>query len=300
MATLDLDQLRTFVAIAETGSFTAASEQVGKTQSAVSMQIRRLEDRLQRQLFARNGRASRLTEDGQRLLPYAEQLLRVNAETFSIFDEKAFAGTIRFGVPDDYAAFIPGILGPFSRARPLAQLEVVCEPTDILIDQVGRREVDLAIVTYVPELRSRAPTVVRREALCWVTSSRHAAERETPLPLALGAGGCDWGRSAMATLERIGRPFRTVFSSLNAAAIAAAVEAGMAISVLPQSAVRPQMRVLCERDGFPILPFCEIGLLFPEAEAGPLVKDLAAHVAHALGEGTANTDVLSAPISACA
>src|SRR5215218_7562615 len=111
MHPIDIDHLRTFAAIVDAGSFTKAAEAVAKTQSAVSMQMKKLEERIGRPLFERNGRMSRLTPDGERLLPYARRMLKLQAEALSAF-EGALSGSVRLGVPDDYAAFIPRILRP--------------------------------------------------------------------------------------------------------------------------------------------------------------------------------------------
>jgi len=123
---LDIDQLRTFIAIAETGSFTKAAEVVNKTQSAVSMQMKRLEERLERQIFARDGRASKLTDDGSRLLDYARRLVKLNVETVAAFSDAALSGRVRLGVPDDYAdRYLPEIMARFSRAYPSVELTVL-------------------------------------------------------------------------------------------------------------------------------------------------------------------------------
>ena len=122
-ALLDIDQLRTFIAIAETGSFTKAAEVVNKTQSAVSMQMKRLEERIERPIFARDGRASKLTEDGARLLDYARRLVKLNVETVAAFSDAALSGRVRLGVPDDYAdRYLPEIMARFSRAYPGVEL----------------------------------------------------------------------------------------------------------------------------------------------------------------------------------
>src|SRR5437016_12535836 len=102
-ALLDVDQLRTFIAIVETGSFTRAAEVVHKTQSAVSMQMKRLEERLDRPIFARDGRSSKLTEDGERLLDYARRIVKLNVEALTAFSEAELSGRVRLGGPDDYA-----------------------------------------------------------------------------------------------------------------------------------------------------------------------------------------------------
>src|ERR1700753_972085 len=96
---IDVDQLRTFIAIAESGSFTRAAEVVNKTQSAVSMQMKRLEERINRPIFARDGRASKLTEDGSRLLDYARRIVKLNVEALSAFSKTELSGRVRMGAP---------------------------------------------------------------------------------------------------------------------------------------------------------------------------------------------------------
>src|SRR5580704_10789547 len=147
-ALLDVDQLRTFIAIAETGSFTRASEVVHKTQSAVSMQMKRLEERLDRTIFARDGRASKLTDDGERLLDYARRIIKLNVEALAAFSDAELSGRVRLGVPDDYAdRYLPEIMARFSRVYPAVELSVMCEPTVHLIERITANELDLAIIT---------------------------------------------------------------------------------------------------------------------------------------------------------
>src|SRR5215208_1858876 len=133
--TLDLDQLRTFVAIADAGSFTRAADLVYKTQSAVSMQMRRLEERIGKPIFIRDGRLSRLTEHGERLLGYARRMVKLSEETIAAFDETELSGSIRLGTPDDYAdRFLPDILARFARCNPRVEVSVVCEPSPTLME----------------------------------------------------------------------------------------------------------------------------------------------------------------------
>src|SRR5688500_14732896 len=251
VAYLDPDQLRTFIAIAETGSFTRAANSVAKTQSAVSMQMRRLEERIGKPLFARDGRASRLSAEGERLLPYARRLIKLQAETVAAFVDDADSGTARLGTPDDYAAFLPEILGRFAASRPLAELTVTCAPTPMLVQAIHKDEIDIAIITHVASRDHQTPIIARREPLFFVTSERHNVHEEEPLPLALGSTHCEWRRTALACLGEMGRPNRVAFSSWNASAVSAAVLAGLAVSVLPASALLPGMRILGPEDGFP-------------------------------------------------
>src|SRR3954467_10080352 len=168
---LDIDQLRTFIAIAESGSFTRAAEVVNKTQSAVSMQMKRLGERVNRGIFARDGRASKLTEDGQRLLDYARRIVKLNMETVAAFSDAGLSGRVRLGVPDDYAdRYLPEIMARFGRVYPAVELTVICEPSVELMRRIDHNELDLAIVTSCEG--SRPAETFRRERLLWVTSSR--------------------------------------------------------------------------------------------------------------------------------
>jgi DNA-binding transcriptional LysR family regulator len=278
---LDIDQLRTFVAIADTGSFTRAAEIVHKTQSAVSMQMKRLEERVGRTIFERDGRQSKLTEEGERLLDYARRIVRLNAECIASFDDKELTGRVRLGLPDDYAdRYLPEILARFARSNPRAEVTVVCEPSPHLIDRVQNGDLDLAIITHVER---RGPSeIVRAEQLLWVTSARHTVHEEAPVPLALGRPTCDWRQSATEALERADRPFRILYVSWHSTAVGAAVVAGLAVSVLPESAIRSGMRILGPSDGFPALPSCKIGLIRSRREANPLADALGFHIKQSL------------------
>ncbi len=280
-ALLDIDQLRTFVAIADSGTFTRAAETVHKTQSAVSMQIKKLEEGVGRVLFERDGRASRLTEDGEKLLDYARRIVRLSGEALASFAEAELAGRVRLGLPDDYAdRYLPEILARFSQSNPRVEVTVVCEPTPMLFERIAASDLDLAIITHV-ESRGAA-SVIRRERLLWVTSLRHSVHELDPLPLALGRSFCSWRQAASVALEGIGRRYRVLYSSWNSTAVGAAVLAGLAVSVLPESAIRPGMRILGANDGFPLLPSCKIALLRNRGEPSALSDALAGHIVSSL------------------
>jgi DNA-binding transcriptional LysR family regulator len=281
MHLLDIDQLRTFVAIADTGSFTRAADVVHKTQSAVSMQMKRLEERLGRAIFERDGRLSKLTEEGERLLDYARRIVRLNTECMASFNDNELVGRVRLGLPDDYAdRYLPEILARFSRSNPKAEVTVMCEPTQNLIERVQHGDIDLAIITHVDR---RGPSeIVRIEQLLWVTSARHSVHEESPIPLALGRPNCDWRHSATEALESADRPFRILYVAWHSTAVGAAILAGLAVSVLPESAVRPGMRILGPSDGFPALPSCKIGLIRARREENPLADALGFHIKQSL------------------
>lgn len=277
-APLDLDQLTTFVAIVDTGSYTRAAEEVHRTQSAVSMQMRRLEERVGKPLFEKDGRTNRLTEEGERLLVYARQFLRLNRETLAAFDEERLEGHVRIGMPDDYAErFLPEIMARFSRSNPRVELSVLCEPTPNLVHHVRQGNLDLALLTDEDQSE-----VVRREPLLWVGSANHSVHEREMLPMAFGRPTCSWRRAACETLADMNRPYRVLFTSFSATVITAAVLSGAAISVLPECALRPGMRVLGESDGFPTLPDCRIGLMRGRTSQAHVVEALARHIAESL------------------
>lgn len=281
MALPDIDQLRTFLAIADTGTFTRAADVVHKTQSAVSMQIKKLEETVGRPLFCRDGRASKLTEDGEKLVDYARRIVRLASDAMASFADAELAGRVRLGLPDDYAdRYLPEILARFSQSNPRVEVTVICEPTPMLVDRIDACDLDLAIITHV-ESRGQA-WVIRRERLLWVTSSRHAVHEVTPIPLALGRAFCTWREAATLALEGVGRTYRVLYSSWNSTAVGAAVLAGLAVSVLPESAVRPGMRILGATDGFPTLPSCKIALVRNSAEPSALVDALSGHIVSSL------------------
>lgn len=301
MNAFDADQLRTFTAIAETGSFTRAAERVHKTQSAVSMQMKRLEEAVGRPLFARQGRRNTLTRDGEMLLDYAIRLVRLNEEAARAFTAPDLSGHVRFGTPDDYAdRFLPPILARYSRSHPKVDLTVICLPSIDLIRMIEKRELDLAIVSHVE--REPVAEIIRREPLLWVTSRRHCIHTAETIPLAVGPSTCAWRRAAEVALTTADLDYRVVFTSWNAAAIAAAVLSGLAISVLPESAIRPGMDVIGPADGFPALPPCAIALVKGASAGTEPAMALAAHVVdlldnfaqHSVGRSSHQIDQIEA------
>ncbi|GAA5618413.1 LysR substrate-binding domain-containing protein [Brucella anthropi] len=278
---LDLDQLQTFIAIADAGSFTRAADAVFKTQSAVSMQMRRLEERIGKPLFERDGRINRLTEEGERLLLYARRMMQLNGETIAAFDDTQLEGHVRIGTPDDYAdRFLPEIMARFARSNPRVELSVVCEPTVNLDEMIRRGTLDIALVTQCDD--KRRSEVVRTEPLLWVTSANHAVHEEAVLPLAVGRPTCIWRHAAIDLLEAARRDYRIIITSWSATVLAAAVLSGLAVSVLPECALRPGMRVLGEADGFGMLPEFGIGIMRGHTKQNAVVDALAQHIIESL------------------
>jgi DNA-binding transcriptional LysR family regulator len=278
---LDVDQLKTFLAIADLGNFTRAAEEVNKTQSAVSMQMKRLEEVIGRPLFARDGRGSRFTSDGERLIEYARRIVALSNETVSAFTQPEINGTVRLGTPDDYAdVFLPEVLARFSRTHPQVTVDVECFSSSILVERTQHGEMDLAIVSCgAHELYGE---VLRKEELVWVTSSRHDLHLRDELPLAVSHITCSWRKIVTNSLDQIGRKYRVAYSSPNSATLNAAVLQGLAIAALPQFCIKPGMRMLTAADGFPPLSSFAISLMLKPGKPSAAAAALAAHVKDAL------------------
>ena len=288
---LDIDLLKTFLAIADTGSFTRAADEVHKTQSAVSMQMKRLEELLGRPLFARDGRASRFTSDGDRLIEYARRMVAINDEAVSAFTKPELTGTLRFGTPDDYAdRFLPEILARFSRTHPLVTVDVECINSSTLFERTKRGEMDLALVTFGCDIVTDEP--VRREPLVWVTSAKHNVHMLEVLPLA--SPDCEWRKAALAALDSQKRKYRIAYSSSNSNAINAVVQTGLAVGAVPELCVRPGMRVLTERDGFPVIGSFEIGLVRKPGRPSSATEALARHIMESLSNLSAQRPMVAA------
>ena len=279
---LDVDQLKTFLAIADSGNFTRAAGDVNKTQSAVSMQMKRLEETLGRPLFARDGRGIRLTGDGEKLIDYARRIVALSDETVSVFTKPDITGTVLFGTPDDYADLIlPEILARFHQTHPLVNVDVVCYPSVVLSEHLQRGEIDLAVVTF-NDVGIQGETLHDAE-LVWVTSARHSTHMAETLPLAAAHGSCIWRCIMIKALEAEGRKYRVAYTSPNFATICAAVLQGLAVAAMPEICVKPGMRLLTKADGFPRLGTFDIGLIQKAGKASPAAQALAQHIREGLG-----------------
>lgn len=269
---IDSDVLRTFVAIADQGGFTRAGEQVNRTQSAVSMQMKRLEeDILQRRLFERDGRQVRLTAEGQVLLGYARRILKLHSEVFNTLRAPHMVGTVKIGTPDDYAMrFLPGILSRFAEAYPLIQVEVHCEPSRQLLT---RQDLDLTIVTREPG--HELGQLLRQERFVWAEASDYSPHEKDPIPLAMFNTDCFCRTWACNALDTLGKAYRIAYTSPSLAAIMAVVSAGLAVTAQLRSLIPENMRILGEAEGFPELPLANVMLLRANQAQSPMTESLA-------------------------
>jgi DNA-binding transcriptional LysR family regulator len=257
---LDTDQLRSFLAIVDTGSFTRAAERINKTQSAVSMHMRRLEQQLGCALFVKQGRGAKLSAEGERLIDFARRIMQIEAGAMAALSRKGLKGHVRLGMPDDYAeVFLADILTRFGRRHPQVEISVVCEGSVELAAQVRDGALDIAMITHLDGMHG--VEIIREERLAFVAMKSFEVDDSASLPLALGNPTCLWRRIAEDALAGSARPTRGMFFSKNYSAISTIVRAGLAATVLPIGMAGPDMRVLGAECGLPKLPLSRMGLI---------------------------------------
>lgn len=280
-ANLDPDLLRAFAFIAEEGSFTRAAERVGRTQSAVSMQVQRLEAQLgQKVLLRGKGGTVQLTPHGQYLLERSRTLLALNDEIWSAFRTPQVHGTVRLGTPDDYALrYLPQVLRRFANSHPAVDVEVLCAPSVELVERLKDGELDLTLCTDGDEPRRWPSVELWRGPLKWITSERHAPHRCNPLPVALTAPGCAWRQAATRALDRARRHYRIAYTSATLTGTHVPVLAGLAVTVSAIAWVPDGLRILRSDEGLPELPQTSIVLLKARAPREPVTSVLATHIA---------------------
>ncbi|WP_158240602.1 LysR substrate-binding domain-containing protein [Telmatospirillum siberiense] len=280
-AGLDPDLLRAFAFIAEEGSFTRAAERIGRTQSAVSMQVQRLEAVLGQKVLVRGkGGAIQLTPHGRYLLERSRELLALNDEIWSAFRAPQIHGTVRLGTPDDYALqYLPHILRRFADSHPAVQVDVTCAPSTDVVERLKAGELDLTVCSEGHEPRRWPVMELWRGPLRWITSERYAAHRLDPVPLAVADSGCVWRRVALRSLERAGRSYRVAYTSTSQAGTHAPVMAGLAVTISPPAWMPEGLRALAPGEFLPDLPDTGILLLKGKDPRQPVTDVLAAHIA---------------------
>lgn len=290
MAQIDTALLRTFVHLADSCSFSRTAEAIGRSQSAVSTQIRKLEDTLNVELFARDRRNVRLTPEGEKLLGYAEQILRLSDAMFERFRQPEVSGEVRFGSPEDFAThYLPEILAAFADAHPDVFLHVTCDLTLRLIEQQQAGALDLIIIKQHPDAPALGAQPLWREALVWVgggflepgMAMRDAAARfphgRDYLPLVASPPPCVYRSRAIEALDADGMEWTSVYASPSFAGTVAAVRAGLGVTVLPASLVPEGLLAFGEQDQWPALQDAEISMVARATDL-PAVDALAAFI----------------------
>ncbi len=255
---LDPDLLKAFVAVADHRSFTRAAAVLNRTQSAVSMQIKRLEDRLGVELFSRTTVNVDLSSAGEGLLGYARRILKLNDEAVSRLQDHKVEGVVRLGVMDDYGSLVvPPLLSRFVSGYPRIHVEMETGLTATMPDRLGS-SFDLVIAMH-PEGRGGGE-FLRREQAVWAAGVSHPVEALDPLPVALYPQGCLFRKWAMEALDKSRRRWRLAFVSHSLAAVEAIAAQGLAVTVVKSGTFPQTLRVLSVRDGMPKLPAADIRL----------------------------------------
>ena len=253
------DFLRTFVTVADCENITHAADILARTQSAISVQIRKLEDALEVRLFDRQARGMELTGEGEKLLPVARSIVAQLDRVGTLFDDP-LQGRLRVGIPDDYTeAVLENVLVKFSERHPLVEVSARLGCTSRFPNAIRRGTLDVAVVSGTDVPRGNR---IASEPNLWVAATGFALEPDAPVPLAiLDRQQCSWRDFGSDALDGAGRAWRLAYASESFAGVKAAIRSGLAIGVLPRSLMEPAMTELGEAEGFPALPATERGIL---------------------------------------
>ncbi|MBB4284788.1 LysR family transcriptional regulator [Roseospira goensis] len=288
---MDTDLLRAFVAVAEHGGFSAAARALHRTQSAVSLQIRRLEEHLGVPVFSRTSRRVSLTEAGGRVLPHARQMLVLQEQALAAAADTRRRRPLRIGLTDEQAeAFLPRALPAFTAAYPDVPVAVTCGLSPLLIDMVAGGRLDLALtVRHHP-----TPTgaVLADEALVWVAGETWRPTPGAPVPLALNPEGCVYRAQALAVLSGLGRGWRIAYTSQSPTGINVAVRLGLGVTVKARRSVPDGCRILERSEGFPALAPAQVELHRAPAQFDPAMQ---AMVDILCGQATGDSAIAPTP-----
>ena len=271
---LEIDLLRSFAAVADTGSFTAAADLVARTQPAVSMQIKRLEELIGRRVFERNRRAPELTSDGQLLLDYARRMLALNDESLRRIARPPLTGRVRLGVTDYFVPNeVPRLLARFAAVHPGVQLDVRMGLTRDLRTELDAGRLDAAIVRFAPGKTPDAKPIWQ-ESQHWVAADGWEAPKAGPMPLVVLPPGCVLREFAIETFKRQQRGWRLAYTGSSMASVQAAVLAGLGMSIVSHSSVLPGMRVLPRGKAWPHPGALEFGVVSGRGAPTEIVEAL--------------------------
>jgi DNA-binding transcriptional LysR family regulator len=239
---LQTDWLRSFVAVVDTGSLSSAAGEVNRSQSAVSMQLKKLESALGLRIVNRNSRTLELTPDGETLLSYARRILDLHGEAQIALQREQLSGRVRLGVPDDYAErYLTPVLRRFAPQHSGVEIELICEQSTSLIPRVASGELDIALVSRD---HARRGTLLFHEPMVWVGAAQFELWRRDPLPIAVYESASLARRSAIHSLAQQGRRYKVVYHSSSLAGQIAAVESGLAVAALTQCSAPNRLRIL--------------------------------------------------------
>lgn len=277
MLNLPTELLRSYLAVIDFGGFTRAGEVVGRSQPAVSLQIKRLEKLVGYPLLRRSGRTLLPTEEGTLLLKYARQMLQLNDELVKQLVRPEVSGRVRLGIPNEFAAsFLPNILGRFSKVYPDVSLEVICDLSGNLLQRLQYHELDLAIVIHPEPVDPQHR--VWSEELVWVRGVDFADLAQRPLPVVVAPQPCVYRERLLRALDANALPWRITYTGTSYNGIRAAVMAGLGVTVLARSTIPEGLELLSYGAGFPALAKADVALHFDSESATQAVQHLATFI----------------------
>lgn len=281
---LDLDLLKTILAISETGNFSTAAEVVHRTPSAISMQVKRIEELLQRPIFVRAARSVTLNEDGELLVAHARRVLALNREIVAKFITPDVSGIVRLGAMDHATEqFLPSVLCRFNETHPGVKVDVTVENSGTLAQKFRTGQLDIALITCDSNIYSELDVeILYREALVWAGLKGGIACEQEPLPISVWEEGCVWRKAGLSGLDAQGRDYRVTFKSAYISGQRAGILADLAVAPLPLSACEGKIVALGQEYGLPDLPDYAIGMLVNSDISAPVsavADQLRAHFA---------------------
>ncbi|MGO1121156.1 LysR family transcriptional regulator [Rhodovibrionaceae bacterium A322] len=242
--TFSLDLLRTFVVVADTQNFTRAAERLNCVQSAVSMQIQRLEESLQVRLLERSKRRVNLTAEGRILLQYGQRILHLKEQALAEIEHRSLFGKVRIGASDTAMCYLPDVLKAFSQRYPQIDVELQCGRSWEVLDELEAGKVDLAYVTQ--KCGRRGGREISRSNLVWAAAANSDVDQMIPVPLAIFAPGCIYRKAAIEALDKAGRDYRFAYESPSRAGLEQVIAAGLAVTIIPEDRVDPGLRIITE------------------------------------------------------
>ena len=261
MKNLPMDLLRAFVSVAQLNSFTKAGEILGRSQPAVSLQIQRLEELIDEPLLTRNGKSLDLTDAGESLYDYANQILALNDLAISQITKSTISGRIRLGIPSEFAtALLPKIVSRFAKAYPSVTLEVNCELSKKLLSKEGKANHEL-ILALEDNPSKTASDLLKTDDLVWVASRDHNTQKVSIVPLIAAAEGCIYRHRAIKILDHHQQPWQIVYTIPDLTGIQHDIEEGLGVTVLARSTVPENLKILSPSARFPDLGEVGISLI---------------------------------------
>lgn len=273
MLNLDIELLRTFVAVVEHGSFAGAAQSVLRTQSAVTQQMQRLEAQLGKVLFNRVGRGKQLSADGVKVLEYARRLLAVNDEACAALSGSALSGEVRLGAPHDVTdTILPNLLSHFSAKFPELKISIHIGRSPHLLQALRQGEIDLTVAgSEAPELRY---LTLRTSPIVWMCAASFHYDAAQPLPLIVADDSSYFRRVAIESLERMGIPWRITYTSPTVVGVRAAVRAGLGVTARTVEMLGNDLRVLGDAAALPRLPDVSFRLYLSSHSTNGLARRL--------------------------